>query len=406
MFLALLLALMFVSADLATADSRQDAETAVTRLLKANAVEKFPEEMVTLSDVYGVALRHVQGDDLDSAEKYFQMVLQKARIIEAKIHGETELPPLKTLGPPAEEVVSPPEEEAEETIPDSPLEPQHPLSRPVVRSSGHLIGAKGVYQVVKSDTIRSVAAKLGVSQSHLRRMNGLPPKVVIQTGQKLAYDNRKIVPRQVRDGIIVNIPDRTLYYFQQGTLVTSLPVALGSVVKNDKYVWQTPVGKFKITAKLKDPTWTVPSSIRNEMEDQGKDVITSVPPGPENPLGKYAMKTSIPGILIHSTTRPGSIYSFSSHGCIRVSPSRMEEFFPQVKVNTSGEIIYKPVKLAVTEAGRIFLEVHDDVYRTGTDIGAEARQMVEKQKLSGMVNWGKFNTVIKQKRGVVEDISL
>ena len=399
----LLIALLLIPVNSARADSRQDAEIAVARLLKEQAIEKFPEEMTTLSDVYGVALRHVQGDDLGSAEEYFQMVLQKARLIELKMQGEVELPPLKTLGPPAESVLTP-EEEGEESEPA--VAEQQPLLRPALRSSGRLIGTKGVYTVVKSDTIRTVAARLGVSQAHLRRMNGLAPKAVLQTGQRLAYDNRKIVPQQVKNGIIVNIPDRTLYYFQQGPLVDSLPVALGSVVKNEKYVWQTPVGKFKITAKIKDPTWTVPSSIQTEMEEQGKDVITSVPPGPENPLGKYAIKTSIPGILIHSTTRPGSIYSFSSHGCIRVSPRRMEEFFPQVKVNTSGEIIYKPVKLAVSEEGRIFLEVHDDVYHTGADIGAEARQMVEKQKLSKMVNWKKFNTVIKQKRGVVEDISL
>ena len=409
-FLVLIAFALLVQANYAGADSRQDAEAAVSRLLKEDATDRFPEEMITLSDVYGVALRHVQNDDQDSAEKYFQMVLQKARIIETKIKGEPELRPLTTLGPPVEETapasVPVPDAVVEETAPTVPPVPAPPAVRPVVRSTGRLIGAKGVYVVVKSDTIRTVAAKLGVSQSHLRRMNRLDPKAILQTGQRLAYDNRKIVPQQVKDGIIVNIPDRTLYYFQQGSLVASLPVALGSVVKNEKYVWQTPVGKFKITAKLKDPTWTVPSSIQSEMEEQGKDVITSIPPGPENPLGKYAMKTSIPGILIHSTTRPGSIYSFSSHGCIRVSPSRMEEFFPQVKVNTSGEIIYKPVKLAVTEAGRIFLEVHEDVYRTGADIGAEARQMVEKQKLTGMVNWGKFNAVIKQKRGVVEDISL
>jgi len=210
----------------------------------------------------------------------------------------------------------------------------------------------------------------------------------------------------VRDGIVINIADRTLYYFQRGALVTSLPVAVGSATKNEKYVWQTPVGKFKITGKVKDPTWTVPSSIQTEMEENGKDVITSVPPGPENPLGKYAMKTSIPGILIHSTSRPSSIYSFSSHGCIRISPEQMEGFYPQIKVNTRGEIVYKPVKLVVTDDGRVYLEVHNDVYKKSVGLVEEARQLVEKQKLSDQVDWAKFKLVLQQKRGIAEDISL
>ncbi|MFA7405154.1 MAG: L,D-transpeptidase family protein, partial [Pelobacteraceae bacterium] len=117
-------------------------------------------------------------------------------------------------------------------------------------------------------------------------------------------------------------------------------------------------------------------------------------------------KTSIPGILIHSTTRPSSIYSFSSHGCIRLSPNRMEKFFPQIKVNTTGEIIYKPVKLAVTREGRVFIEVHRDVYNKSTNLAAEARQMVEKRKLSDMVDWEKFKLAVNQKNGVAVDISL
>jgi lipoprotein-anchoring transpeptidase ErfK/SrfK len=269
-----------------------------------------------------------------------------------------------------------------------------------------LVGSKGFYTVVKGDTLRLVAAKMGVSQHHLRRLNSLTQKVVLKTGQKLFYNNSKIVPRQIKDGIIVNIPDRTLYYFQRGNLVTSLPVALGSATKNEKYVWQTPVGKFKITAKVKDPTWTVPTSIQTEMEEQGKDVVTSIPPGPENPLGKYALKTSIPGIMIHSTTKPASIYSFSSHGCIRLAPSQMETFFPQIKVNTKGEIIYKPVKLVVTENGRIFLEVHNDIYKMSTNLVNEAKQLIEKQNLADLVDWNKFKMVLKQRSGIAEDISL
>jgi L,D-transpeptidase ErfK/SrfK len=157
---------------------------------------------------------------------------------------------------------------------------------------------------------------------------------------------------------------------------------------------------------MKNPTWHIPTSIQSEMEDQGKEAITSIPPGPANPLGKYAIMTSIPGILIHSTTKPGSIYSFASHGCIRVFPEQMELFFNAVTVNTPGEIIYKPVKLAITEQGRVFLEVHRDVYkRSSSGLATETRRLIEKQKLTGRVDWQKVEAAVRHTSGIAEDIT-
>ena len=385
-------AAVLLSAVTAVADVRQDAEIAVSSLHQNAAAQKFSDDMKSLDLVFEVAKRYFSNNNVKTADKFYLLTLQKSQIIEAML----------TL-----EVVPLPEVMDIVTAPDM-KSPSEPVVVEVSEepNSKRIVGTRGVYTVVKADTVRLVAAKLGVSQQHIRSMNGLDAKTSLKVGQKLAYNNRKIVPQQIRDGIIVNIPDRTLYYFQRGVLVTSLPVAVGSPTKNEKYIWQTPVGKFKITAKMKDPTWTVPPSIQTEMEEHGKDTVAIVPPGPENPLGKYAMRTSIPGILLHSTTKPSSIYSFSSHGCIRLSPSQMESFFPQIKVNTRGEIIYKPVKLAVTEDRRVFLEVHHDAYKKSTNLVAEARQMVEKLKLTELVDWEKFKSVVNMKSGVAEDITL
>ncbi|MFZ4858254.1 MAG: L,D-transpeptidase family protein [Desulfuromonadaceae bacterium] len=369
------------------ADVREDAESAVLRLRQNNTAQKFSDDMKSLDLVFEVAGRYYLNNSFDTADKFYLLALQKSQIIDSLIK-ELETAQLA---------------EIPDVLP--PSDPT-PFAEQAVPGTDKIVGTKGVYTVVKSDTVRLVAAKLGVTQQHLRSVNGLDAKASLKVGQKLAYNNRKIIPQLMRDGIVVNIADRTLYYFQRGTLVTSLPVAVGSATKNEKYVWQTPVGKFKITGKVKDPTWTVPPSIQTEMEEKGKEVVTSVPPGPENPLGKYAIKTSIPGIMIHSTTRPSSIYSFSSHGCIRLSPDQMEEFFPQIKVNTRGEIVYKPVKLAVTDDGRVYLEVHNDIYKKSAGLVEEARHLVEKQKLSDLVDWEKFKSVVNQKHGIAEDISL
>ena len=208
--------------------------------------------MRSLDLVFEIAERYSMVGEQEKADKFYLLALQKSQIIESMLK--------------ASEVALLPEEPDVQNSPDpKPAVDPAGDEPPAESDSDRIVGSRGIYTVVKADTFRLVAAKLGVTRQHLRSMNRLGAKAYLKIGQKLAYNNRKIIPRQIKDGIIINIPDRTLYYFQQGTLVTSLPVALGSVTKNEKYVWQTPVGKFRITAKMKDPIWTVPLSIQTEM---------------------------------------------------------------------------------------------------------------------------------------------
>ncbi len=409
------------TANMSQADTRQDALDAISNLRAAGLDRKMPDEMKSLDATFAAAEQYHQTSDAANSEQYYRLTIQKARLLAS---GAANLPASSppqphenatqtAAAPPPPPTGTTPASEAPatniptktaETAPQNPEQEFEPNFSEIV--SEKLVGTASTYTIIKGDTLRLVAAKLGVSRQHLTQMNKLDPKASLQVGKQLKYNNRKIIPLRIQEGIVVNIPDRTLYYFQQGKLVKSLPVALGTATKNEKYVWQTPTGKFKITSKQKDPTWYVPPSIQAEMEEEGKEVITSIPPGPDNPLGKYAIKTSIPGILIHSTTKPWSIYSFASHGCIRVYPSQMEEFFKEVRVNTPGEIIYRPVKLAVTEEGRVFLEVHQDVYSKSPGLAAEARKLVEKNQLAERIDWKKFESVVKQKLGIAEDITL
>jgi len=434
-----LLAIIFVTfwPNYVFADTRQDAVSELDRLHQSVSDPKKADELKSVNATFAIAEHYFQSSDFEQSERFYLLTIQKVRIILASSSNPpagTAAPEVQPSGSTSVETVSPatssPSNESSGIAPPQPIvefstsptiDPeQTQVSRELITTptesndeyfsndilSEKLVGTASTYAVTKGDTIRLVAAKLGVSRNHLIKTNKLDEKAYLKIGQKLMYNNRKIVPQRMKNGIVVNIPDRTLYYFRQGKLAISLPVALGVAVKSEKYDWKTPTGKFKITAKMKDPTWHVPSSIRSEMEEQGKEVITSVPPGTSNPLGKFAIKTSIPGILIHSTTKPWSIYSFASHGCIRVYPEQMEEFFKEVRVNTPGEIIYKPVKLAVTEEGRVFLEVHRDVYGMNIKLAEEARKLIEKQKLTEKVDWKKVGAIVQHKSGIAEDISL
>lgn len=421
------------------ADTRQDAVFELGRLHQSFSARNISDELKSADATFAIAENYFQANNIEQSERFYLLTIQKARIILASLSKKpgdsTSLSVTPPIPPAATDILSPfpattESDAAQQTMPAPVVEfPPSPAAVPdtpaVIQdvrippveleteyfsddiTSEKLVGTTGTYSVLKGDTIRLIAAKLGVSQQHLIKKNRLDQKAYLKIGQKLKYNNRKIVPQRMKNGIVVNIPDRTLYYFKRGKLAVSLPVALGVPAKSDRYDWKTPTGKFRITAKMKDPTWHVPPSIQSEMEDHGKEIITSIPPGTSNPLGKFAIKTSIPGILIHSTTKPWSIYSFASHGCIRVYPEQMEEFFKEVKVNTPGEIIYKPVKLAVTDEGRVFLEVHRDVYgKSSSGLATEARRLIEKQNLSERVDWQKVKSIVRHTSGIAEDISL
>ena len=215
----------------------------------------------------------------------------------------------------------------------------------------------------------------------------------------MRVNTRKIVPRATETGIIVNIPDRMLYYFKEGKLASAFPVGLG------RPDWETPTGMFTIKGRERNPTWHVPLSIREEMATKGQPVETLVPPGPDNPLGRYCLRTSISGVLLHETIWPTSVYQFRSHACIRIMAEHMEKFFQGVRVGTQGEIIYEPVKVALTPEGRIFLEVHRDVYKKVTSLDSEVRKLLDSRGLSGRVSWEKINKVLQEKPDVAEDVT-
>ena len=173
----------------------------------------------------------------------------------------------------------------------------------------------------------------------------------------LKINNTHIVPAEVKDGFVINLPELNLYYFKNGVYQRRYALAVG------KPSWPTPTGSYKIYEKRKNPIWNVPPSIQEEMEEQGLEVVEKVPPGPKNPLGKFWMGTTAAGVGIHATNRPWSVGSFVSHGCIRMLPNEIEQLFPQVEVGTPVKIIYRPIKLAVTPQGRVYLEANLNIYQ-------------------------------------------
>ncbi len=383
------------------ADQRRDATALLEKLRQRCVSARMQDELRSMDSTLARAETLYRQHDIRNAERYYQLALQKGKLIQTHLAASVPAVPTDSL----HKAVS-----TSSSTSESPANYLKSALSPAEQNqeyfSSRLIGSAGTYKIVKGDTIRLIAAKLGVNYRKLAAMNGLDLKDRLKPGQLLKYNNRRIIPEhRIKDGLLINIPDRTLYLFKKGTATFTTAVALGTPTKTEQFVWQTPTGRFRIINKTKDPVWNVPPSIQEEMRLEGKEVITSVPPGKTNPLGKYAIKTSLPGILIHSTSKPWSIYTFASHGCIRVYPERMEELFNLVKVNSTGEIIYRPVKLAVTDDGRILMEVHSDIYKRTKGLSNEAKELIRANNLEQKVDWKKVKQVISNRSGIAEEIT-
>src|SRR5262245_46598180 len=190
---------------------------------------------------------------------------------------------------------------------------------------GTIVGDRWIHQVTSGESWLTISARVGVDPKVLAARNGRDLRVPLRPGEVLGIDNRHIAPYVESDGLLINIPQRMLFHYSDGTVRAGYPVAVGQPD------WPTPLGPFSVIDLETDPAWDVPVSIQNEMRRAGKPVVTQVPPGPANPLGKYWMRLSFGTIGVHGTSAPASIYRFATHGCIRLHPDDIEDLFYRVR---------------------------------------------------------------------------
>lgn len=264
----------------------------------------------------------------------------------------------------------------------------------------HLVsGGLVEYSTEKRQDLNSLALSLGLRPWVVAWQNKLKLNTTLPPGTKLLIDTSHIVPTELSHGLVINLPELLLYQFHQGVYQRRYALAVG------KKSWPTPTGDFYIRNKAENPTWTVPASIQAEMEELGQEVVEKVPPGPKNPLGKYWLGTSAPGVGIHATNRPWSVGHFVSHGCIRMLPEEIAQLYQQVEVGTPVRIIYRPVKMALTPQQRLFLEAHPNIYGKKIDYLALVDNLAKTYNLESKLNWQKVLQVLKIKSGVAQDVT-
>src|ERR1700753_3063295 len=143
---------------------------------------------------------------------------------------------------------------------------------------------KSTYQ----DTLLDIARRYSLGYEEIIRANPSVDMWLPGEGTDILLPGRRILPPGPRDGIVVNLPEHRLYYFPkvkkgEKPVVITYPVSIG------KMDWSTPLGQTQVIQKQKHPAWYPPEGVRKEHLANGDPLPAVVKPGPDNPLGDYAM---------------------------------------------------------------------------------------------------------------------
>jgi hypothetical protein len=332
---------------------------------------------------------------------------------------------------------------------------------PVPNGRDNIIGNLVNYQLQKGDTLLDVGRWFGVSAKEISDANNHMDWWAPPVGSRVVLTDEHILPDTPRVGIILNIPEMRLYYYYpspttgssphhgkmkkegepagfkkivdteiveapdepapeeapapdeahapkshkhkhhaEGGGATTAEVVYTFPVGLGRFDWKTPVGAFRVTAKVKDPTWVVPDDIYKEHLERDGEAEHVIHGGDDdNPLGHYKLDLSLPEYGIHGTNVPWGVGMEVSHGCIRLYPEDIERLFHKTKVGTPGAIVYQPIKFG-WRGDALYVEVHSDLYGKYPGLWSLAQDMVQNKGLEDDVDWKKLEAAVVAQTGI------
>ncbi|MEX0733183.1 MAG: L,D-transpeptidase family protein [Steroidobacteraceae bacterium] len=263
--------------------------------------------------------------------------------------------------------------------------PQLPLAeathRFIVAPDQDVVGRLQVTLSRDEDTFADIARRFNVGYAELVRANpGVDPWLPGE-GTQIVLPTEFVLPDAPREGLVLNLAAMRIYYYPEREKdapveVITHPIGIGKVG------WATPEGSTKVVAHVKDPVWTPPVSVRQEHAKDGDILPATVPPGPENPLGRHMMRLGWPSYLIHGTNKPPGVGMRASHGCIRLYPEDIARLFESVPDGTRVTVVNQPYLLG-WRGDRLLVQTYEpleDDKRDWSDVPTSLRQKTKKPK--------------------------
>jgi lipoprotein-anchoring transpeptidase ErfK/SrfK len=121
-------------------------------------------------------------------------------------------------------------------------------------------------------------------------------------------------------------------YDAKGALLAFYPATIGSDER------PAPTGAFKVANVAQDPTYVFDPK-RLTFKEKGITTRTTLPPGPNNPVGAVWIGLSIPTYGIHGVDEPKEVGKRFSHGCVRLTNWDAEELASRVKAGVKVSFV-------------------------------------------------------------------
>jgi L,D-transpeptidase ErfK/SrfK len=281
-----------------------------------------------------------------------------------------------------------------------PGHPEKDIERNVfsVARGDDVIGRLAVIRLEKGDTLPDIARHFSLGINAVSAANPGVDVWVPESGDRIMLPLSFILPDAPRKGIVVNLATMRLFEFKgdsKSLVVSTYPVGIGTEER------PTPTGQAHVVRKTARPTWHVPASIAEAHRKKGDILPAEVPPGPENPLGEYALYLSKSGYLIHGTNKPASIGLEATNGCMRLYPENVKLLYKDTPVNTPVDIVNQPYLIGQRN-GVLYMEAHTPLEGSGAieleTIYAKLRNI--EKKSARRLDWKKIKEVQAEARGI------
>jgi L,D-transpeptidase ErfK/SrfK len=264
------------------------------------------------------------------------------------------------------------------------------------------------------DTLTDIARRFNVGYEEIIRANPGVDQWLPGEGTPIVLPTEFILPDAPREGLVLNLAAMRLYYYPKHEKdapveVITHPIGIGRVG------WVTPEGSTTVIARIKDPVWTPPLSVRQEHAKDGDILPEKVPAGPDNPLGRHMFRLGWPSYLIHGTNKPPGVGMRSSHGCIRLYPEDIEALYDSMPIGTKVTVVNQPYLLGwrgqqlLTQA----YEPHEDDKRDWADVPKTLRKNLVKPRTTlwkrvaaqaDAIDWEAIRQAAAQPRGIAQPV--